>query len=95
MTEYGLLKSGTTSLMSMNSNYQDGGNELMGTIVNYLFLEGLTWQGHDFLEDAQNETAWNAAKKIAGNLSFTAFRIALASKSAAEAAILLKSMMGY
>ncbi len=34
----------------------------------------LTWEGHDFLDDARNDTLWNAAKRNAGKLSFTAFR---------------------
>ena len=33
----------------------------------------LTWEGHDFLDNANDATLWNAAKKTAGNCSFTVF----------------------
>lgn len=37
-------------------------------------LLGLTWKGHDFLDDTRDHKLWNAAKKAGENLSFTAFQ---------------------
>lgn len=37
----------------------------------------LTWEGHDFVDNAQDESIWNAAKKVAGNMSFGIFKTVL------------------
>lgn len=37
----------------------------------------LTWEGHDFVDNAQDETIWNAAKKVAGKMSFGIFKTVL------------------
>lgn len=37
----------------------------------------LTWMGHDFLANAQNDRLWKRAVKVAGNLSFSIFSNAL------------------
>ena len=36
-------------------------------------LTGLTWAGHDFLDNSRESAVWRAAKKAAGNLSFDVF----------------------
>ena len=36
-------------------------------------LTGLTWGGHDFLDDSRDSKVWQAARKAAGNLSFGVF----------------------
>ena len=36
-------------------------------------LTGLTWAGHDFLDDSRESKVWQAAKKAAGSLSFGVF----------------------
>lgn len=36
-------------------------------------LTGLTWDGHDFLDNSRESKVWQAAKKAAGNLSFGVF----------------------
>lgn len=43
----------------------------------YVKITGLTWKGHDFLDDARNDTVWNSVKKVAGNFSFTTFQAVL------------------
>ena len=30
-------------------------------------IKGLTWEGHDFIDDARNEEVWQKAKERAGN----------------------------
>jgi hypothetical protein len=34
---------------------------------------GLTWDGHDFLSNAKDQTIWNKSKQLAGHLSFDIF----------------------
>jgi len=36
-------------------------------------LTGLTWEGHDFLDNSRESKVWKAAKKAAGDLSFGVF----------------------
>ena len=38
------------------------------------FVEGMTWEGHDFLDAARNDTVWNKAKEkvVKSGLSWTA-----------------------
>lgn len=36
-------------------------------------LSGLTWAGHDFLDNSLDSKVWQAAKKAAGTLSFGVF----------------------
>ncbi|MGI5831436.1 MAG: DUF2513 domain-containing protein [Thermoguttaceae bacterium] len=36
-------------------------------------LTGLTWEGHDFLDNSRESKVWQAAKKAAGHLSFGVF----------------------
>ena len=38
------------------------------------FITRLTWNGHDFLANANHETAWQKTKKVAGDLSFDIFK---------------------
>lgn len=37
-------------------------------------FSSLTWDGHDFLDNARENKVWQAAKKAAGNLSFGVFQ---------------------
>jgi hypothetical protein len=37
------------------------------------FVLGLTWDGHDFLSNAKDQTIWNKSKQLAGHLSFDIF----------------------
>ena len=37
----------------------------------------LTWEGYDFVDNAQDESIWNTAKKVAGNMSFGIFKTVL------------------
>ena len=45
-------------------------------------IDGLTWQGHEFLDQARSETVWNKAKKFLSekgvDLSLHALKTALA-----------------
>ncbi len=41
-------------------------------------LTGLTWDGHDFLDNSRESKVWQAAKKAAGGLSFGVFTKVLA-----------------
>lgn len=36
-------------------------------------LTGLTWDGHDFLDNSRDSKVWRAAKNAAGHLSFGVF----------------------
>ena len=38
------------------------------------YFDSLTWDGHDFLDNARNSTVWSATKKAAGQLSFGVFQ---------------------
>jgi hypothetical protein len=48
----------------------------------FCVLTSLTWEGHDFLDNARNDTIWNKGKelamKTAGSLSVDALKAALA-----------------
>ncbi len=37
-----------------------------------VILKSLTWKGHDFLENIQNQTIWNEVKKHGTHISFSA-----------------------
>jgi hypothetical protein len=37
------------------------------------FVLGLTWDGHDFLSNAKDQTIWNKSKQLAGHLAFDIF----------------------
>ncbi|MDR2757615.1 MAG: DUF2513 domain-containing protein [Planctomycetaceae bacterium] len=37
------------------------------------FVLGLTWDGHDFLSNAKDQTIWSKSKQLAGHLSFDIF----------------------
>ncbi len=41
-------------------------------------LTGLTWDGHDFLDNSRDSKVWQAAKKAAGGLSLGVFTRVLA-----------------
>jgi hypothetical protein len=47
----------------------------------YMYPTRLTWLGHEFVDEARNETIWAKAKKLAaekgGSLSFEGLKIAL------------------
>lgn len=51
----------------------------------------LTWEGHDFLDDARDATLWNTAKQNAGKLSFTAFREVVKELAKAAAKVALQA----
>ncbi len=53
-------------------------------------FDGLTWCGHDFLDNARNSTVWNAAIKSAGKLSFGVFQKVLQASAIAFAMNTLK-----
>lgn len=55
---------------------------------------GLTWRGYDFLDDAQNPTVWEAAKKIAGKASISTFMVALKSGAAEAVAVAVRNALG-
>lgn len=38
------------------------------------YIEKLTWDGHDFLDNSRNSTVWQATMNAAGDLSFGVFR---------------------
>ena len=37
-------------------------------------FDSLTWEGHDFLDNARNSNVWKAARNAAGDLSFGVFQ---------------------
>ena len=49
------------------------------------YFDALTWEGHDFLDNARNSTVWKAAVKSAGKLSFGVFQKVLESAAVAFA----------
>ncbi len=48
-------------------------------------LTGLTWEGHDFLDNARDSRVWKAAKDAAGRFSFGVFTATLAEAAKAAA----------
>jgi hypothetical protein len=47
---------------------------IMGKSVNdYYMIYRLTWDGHEFLDNARSPKVWEAAKKVAGQVSFATF----------------------
>jgi len=52
-------------------------------------FSSLTWDGHDFLDNARNDSVWRAAKDAAGRFSFGVFTATLteAAKAAALKAL--------
>lgn len=38
------------------------------------FFNGMTWAGHDFLDNARNSDVWSATMNAAGRLSFGVFQ---------------------
>ena len=42
----------------------------------YSFVR-LTWEGHDFVDNASDSSLWQVAKSIAGNMSFKVFTTVL------------------
>jgi hypothetical protein len=36
-------------------------------------IRRMTWEGHDFLSNAKDQTIWNKSKQLAGHLSFDIF----------------------
>ena len=49
-------------------------------------IQGLTWQGHDFLDKARDETVWNAAKERVGG-KFDKLSLDMLSKVLSEVAM--------
>ena len=54
-------------------------------------IHRLTWAGHDFLINARASTVWEAAKKVAGHLTFDVFLTALTRFGTETGLALLKS----
>lgn len=48
-------------------------------------FSGLTWDGHDFLDNARNSDVWDATKKAAGKMSFGVFKTVLEATATAFA----------
>ncbi|MFK8184487.1 MAG: DUF2513 domain-containing protein [Phormidesmis sp.] len=60
------------------------GDPLYGKVIN---PTQLTWDGHEFLDEARDKTVWEKAKKVAakaGASSFSIFRPILTKVAAAE-----------
>jgi hypothetical protein len=55
-------------------------------------ITGLTWEGHDFLANANHSDLWDKAKKCAGNLSFNIFSNLLTKSAENLAETLLKNL---
>ena len=66
--------------------------EVTGSSGGYHFRR-LTWNGHDFLDNSRSPEVWNAAKKVAGGMSFTVFCNVLTQLATERGTELLKS--GY
>lgn len=55
-------------------------------------FHALTWDGHDFLDNARNSEVWNATKNAAGNLSFGVFQKVLEATAISYALSLIKGV---
>lgn len=49
------------------------------------YIEKLTWDGHDFLDNARKINIWRAATNAAGDLSFSVFQKVLEAAATREA----------
>lgn len=54
-------------------------------------IRGLTWDGHEFLDNSRTPEVWNAAKESAGHLSFGVFGAVLNHLAINHGLSLLKS----
>lgn len=70
------------------------GDPLRGKVIN---PTRLTWNGHEFLDEARNKTVWNKAKKVAeevGTTSLSIFRTILTRVASSELEQVLNSLNG-
>jgi hypothetical protein len=62
-------------------HYSSRGGKNSDIIPDWVYIIKLTWQGHEFLDQARSETVWNKAKKFLTDkgmdFSIHAFKIAL------------------
>ena len=64
---------------------------------NSIYPSQLTWEGHEFLDEARNKTVWEKAKKVvekAGTTSLSIFRPILTRVAASEIEQVLNSLNG-
>ncbi|MCP4354891.1 MAG: DUF2513 domain-containing protein [Proteobacteria bacterium] len=73
-----LLKSGLAE--GPDSLYSSRGGKNSDEIPDCVYIKRLTWNGHEFLDQARNNTVWNKAKKLVTDQrieSFQAYKIVL------------------
>ena len=58
IVDYHIKLLGEANLLHVEIYSTEGGT------IKIHHIDGLTWQGHDFLDAARNEKVWNEAKKI-------------------------------